>query len=310
MRRGVLFGILAYGIWGLFPLYWPVLEPSSATEILAHRVFWSFVTMAVALFIRRRWSYLRALPRRTWLQVAAAAVLISVNWGLYIFAVNNGHVVDAALGYYINPLVSIGLAVVVLRERLRTLQWIAIGIAAAAVVMITVDAGRVPYIGIGLAFSFALYGLVKKVIPLAATESLTAESMVLSPVALGFIGYLQFTGHGTLTTNEPGHIVLLMTTGIVTVIPLGAFAVAAQSLPLSVTGFLQYITPTLQFLLGIFWAHEEMGPSRLIGFGVIWLALAVYSFDALRHGQRTRRDRRDERLTAGELRPRPSGSAR
>ncbi len=289
MRRGALFGLLAYGIWGLFPLYWPILKPATAPEILANRVVWSFLTMTVVLSISRRWHQLRSLPGRTWLQVVAAALLVSVNWGVYIFAVNNGHIVDAALGYYINPLVSIGLGVLILRERLRPLQWVAIGIAAAAVVVITVGTGGVPIIGITLALSFALYGLVKKLIPLPATASLTAEAMVLTPAALAFGTYLQFSHESTLTGHGTGHVLLLITTGLITVIPLGAFAVAAQALPLSVLGFLQYITPTLQFLLGVVWAHEQMAPSRWLGFGVIWAALGVYSYDAIRHSKQSRR---------------------
>ncbi len=291
MRRGVWFGLLAYGVWGLFPLYWPLLEPASAAEILAHRVLWSFISMAVVLSLSRRWRRLRGLSRRTWAQVSAAALLIAVNWGFYIFAVNNGHIVEAALGYYINPLVSVALGVLILRERLRPLQWVAIGIAAAAVLVITLGTGGVPYIAIALAGSFALYGLVKKVIPLVATESLTAESLVLVPVALAFLTHLQLTDRSTLVGHGVGHVALLTTTGLITIVPLGAFAVAAQALPLSAVGFLQYITPTLQFLLGVFWAHETMAPSRWLGFAVIWLALAVYSYDAIRHGRRRRAER-------------------
>lgn len=288
MRRGVAFGVVAYGIWGLFPLYWPLLEPASAAEILAHRIIWSFATMTLVLLIMRRWRVLWSLPRRTWLLVTAAAVLIAANWGIYIYAVNNGRVVEAALGYYFNPLVSVALGVFVMRERLRPLQWVAIGIAAAAVVLISVGAGGLPVIAISLAFTFALYGLVKKVIRLDAPESLTAEAMVLTPAALGFLIYLQIAGHSSLAGDGTGHLALLMSTGLITVVPLGAFAVAAHALPLSVTGFLQYITPTLQFLLGVLWAHEQMAPSRWFGFGVIWVALGVYSFDALRQGSRNR----------------------
>ncbi|WP_111766570.1 EamA family transporter RarD [Nakamurella deserti] len=290
MRRGIVFGLVAYGVWGLFPLFWPFLEPASAPEILAHRVVWSLVFMAVVLTVRRHWHALRSLPRRTWLQVAAASVLIAVNWGVYIFAVNNGLVVEAALGYYINPLVSVALAVLVLRERLRTLQWVAVGIAAAAVVVIATGTGGLPWIALTLASSFALYGLVKKVIPLAAAESLTAEALVLAPAALAFLTWLQFAGRSTLTDHGAGHVLLLAAGGLVTIVPLGAFAVAAQALPLSVVGFLQYLTPTMQFVLGVFWAHEHMSATRWVGFVIIWAALAVYSVDAVRHSRGGRRE--------------------
>ena len=288
-RRGIVAGVLAYGIWGLFPLFWPLLEPASAPEILAHRVVWSLVFIAVVLTVRRHWRRLRSLPRQTWLQVAAASVLIAVNWGVYIFAVNNGLVVEAALGYYINPLVSVALAVLVLREKLRAGQWVAVGIAAIAVLVIAVGTGGVPWIALSLACSFALYGLVKKVIPLGATESLTAEALVLAPAALAFLTCLQFAGQSTLTGHGVGHVLLLATGGLVTIVPLVAFAVAAQALPLSVVGFLQYITPTMQFLLGVFWAHESMVPTRWVGFVIIWAALAIYSFDAVRHSRADRR---------------------
>lgn len=288
MSRGITFGLVAYGIWGLFPLFWPFLEPASAPEILAHRVVWSLVLMAVVLTVGRHWHALRGLPRRTWLQVAAASVVIGVNWGVYIYAVNDDKVVEAALGYYINPLVSVALAVLVLRERLRVLQWVAVLIAAVAVLVIAVGTGGLPWIALTLAVSFALYGLVKKVVPLAATESLTAEALVLAPAALAFLGWLQLTGRSSLTGNGTGHVLLLATAGLVTIVPLGAFAVAAQTLPLSVVGFLQYVTPTMQFLLGVFWAHEEMAPSRWVGFVIIWAALAVYSVDAVRHSRSRR----------------------
>lgn len=286
MRRGITFGLVAYGVWGLFPLFWPLLEPAGAPEILAHRVVWSLVFMAVVLTVRRHWRTLRGLTARTWLQVATAAVLIAVNWGVYIFAVNDGKVVEAALGYYINPLVSVALAVVVLRERLRVLQWVAVSIAAVAVVVIALGTGGLPWIALTLAVSFALYGLVKKVVPLAATASLTAEALVLAPAALAFLTWLQLTGRSSLTGHGTGHVVLLAAGGLVTIVPLAAFAVAAKALPLSVVGFLQYLTPTMQFLLGVFWAHEHMAPSRWAGFVIIWAALAVYSVDAVRHSRR------------------------
>lgn len=284
MRRGVLFGFVAYGIWGLFPLYWPYLRPASATEILAHRVVWSAAVMVVVMTLRRNWSIFRALPRRAWGQLAAAAVLIAINWGVYIAAVNGGRVVDAALGYFVNPLVSVALAVLVLHERLRRLQWLAVGIAVVGVVVLTVQATGFPWIGISLALSFALYSLVKKVIPLGPIASLTGESLLLAPLALGYLVLL--AAHGQATFGDHlGHSALLVGAGLITVIPLVAFAVAAQALPLSMLGLMQYLTPTAQFLLGVFWAHEQMPAARWVGFAIIWAALAVFTVDALRQAR-------------------------
>ena len=289
MRRGVWFGLIAYGLWGLFPLYWPLLRPSAPVEILAHRILWSALVMTLIALIRRGWSVFRTIKRRTWLLVIAAGALISVNWGIYIYAVNNGQVIDAALGYFINPLVSVGLGVLVLRERLRPFQWIAIGLATAGVVVLAVEAGGLPIVGLCLAASFALYGLVKKVIPLAPVDSLTGETWVLVPLAVLYLGVLMIQGHSTFSGAGGGHAALLVGTGVITVIPLVAFAAAAQRLSLTQLGLLQYLTPTAQFLLGVFWAHEPMAPSRLIGFGIIWLALALYTADTTRSAHRRRR---------------------
>jgi len=288
VQRGVFFGLTAYALWGLFPLFWPLLKPAGALEILSHRIVWSFVFTAILLAFVGGWSKVRGLPARTWLLIVAAAILIAINWGVYIYAANNGHVVEAALGYFINPLLSAGLGVVVLKEKLRPLQWTALAIAAAAVLIISFGTGRVPWLALTMAVSFALYGLVKKVIQIAPTVSLTVESMVLLPLALGFLIYLQTQGDSSLLGNGNGHVVLLMTAGLVTAVPLLAFAAAAQRLPLTLLGFLQYTTPTIQFLLGVFWAHEVMAPSRWVGFMVIWVALIVYSTDAILAERRRR----------------------
>ena len=282
MQRGVIAGVTAYLIWGLFPLYWPLLEPAGALEILAHRMVWSLVVMAFLVTGLRQWRAIFRMPPRVFGLVVAAAILIAVNWAMYIWAVNNGRVVEAALGYYINPLVSVLLGVLVFRERLRVAQWIAVGLGAVAVVVIAVGGGAVPYIAIGLALSFATYGLVKKVVPLHPTESLTAEGLVLVVPAVTYLVVLQATGTSTLTGHGTGHVLLLLTTGLVTVGPLLAFAAAARALPLSVLGLLQYLTPTVQFLLGVLYFDEQMPPARWIGFGLVWAALAVLTTDALR----------------------------
>ncbi|GII81354.1 protein RarD [Sphaerisporangium rufum] len=297
-RRGVLYGIAAYGIWGLFPLYWPLLKPSGAVEILAHRMVWSLVAVVVALAVRRHWSWIRELARRprTLLLLALAAVVISVNWGVYIYAVNSGHVVEAALGYFINPLVSVLFGVLIFRERLRRWQWAAVGLGALAVVVLTADYGRPPWMALTLAASFACYGLLKKKAGVAGTESLTVETLVLLIPALGYLLYLQADGTATFGTAGAGHAVLLIGAGVVTAIPLLCFTAAAIRIPLSTIGLLQYIAPILQFLCGVLVAHETMPPSRWFGFALIWLALVLFSWEGLRHAHRTRRAATARRL--------------
>ncbi len=285
MRRGVMFGVAAYGMWGLFPLFFPLLQPADATEILAHRMIWSLVVSAVVLTAVRGWRTLRGLGRSVWLLVAAGAALIAVNWGVYIWAVNDGHVVEAALGYFVNPLVSVLLGVVIFRERLRRLQWTAVGLGVLAVVVLAVTGGGLLWIAVVLACSFALYGLVKKVIPLPPTSSLTAEGLVLVLPALAYLAVLGLQGSATFVGFGAGHTLLLVSTGLVTCGPLLAFAAAARALPLSVLGLLQYLTPVLQFLLGVFWFGESMPLSRWAGFALVWLALMVLSADALRHAR-------------------------
>jgi chloramphenicol-sensitive protein RarD len=298
MRRGVLFGVAAYLIWGLFPLYWPLLEPAGAGEILAHRMVWSLVVMVVVITALRQWATIRSMAGRTWLLVVAASVLISVNWGVYIYAVNAGQVVDAALGYFINPLLSVLLGVLVFHERLRPMQWAAVGLGAGAVLVIAIAGGRFPWIAVILATSFGLYGLVKKVIPLPPPVSLTSEGIVLLLPALGYLTYLQVHGGSTLTGHGAGHVLLLALSGVVTVLPLLAFAVSARALPLSILGLLQYLTPVVQFLIGVIWLHEHMITARWLGFALVWVALIALSASGLREARRAGKDRTAERITA------------
>jgi chloramphenicol-sensitive protein RarD len=208
--------------------------------------------------------------------------LIAVNWGLFIYAVSVGHVVEVALGYYIGPLVSVVLGVVVLRERLRRLQWVALGIATVAVLVIAVGDGRVPWLGLCLAVSFATYGLIKKTVPLPATASLTAEGVILAPVVAAYLVALQLAGTGTLTGHGAGHVALLMSTGPVTAVPLLLYGASARRIPLATLGTLQYLAPTLQFLLGVVVFGEAMPAERWVGFGLVWLALIVFTVDLLR----------------------------
>ncbi|MFB9251308.1 EamA family transporter RarD [Sphaerisporangium melleum] len=290
-RRGLLYGIAAYTMWGLFPLYWPLLKPSGAVEILAHRMVWSLVAVIAVLAVRRHWSWIRELARqpRKLLLLALAAVVVSLNWGVYIYAVNSGHVVESALGYFINPLVSVLFGVVLLGERLRPWQWAAVGLGALAVVVLTVDYGRPPWVALTLAASFGTYGLLKKAANVGAAESLTVETLVLLAPALAYLLVLQAQGASTFGTAGLGHAALLVGAGVVTAIPLMSFTAAAIRVPLTVLGLLQYIAPILQFLCGVLVAHETMPPSRWAGFAIIWLALAVFSWEGLRHARLVRR---------------------
>ena len=286
--RGFALGAAAYTMWGLFPLYWPLLEPAGAVEILAHRVAWSLVTMLALVVLVRRSRSMRALlaDRRTRWILTGAAVVIAVNWGTYIWGVNNEHVVETSLGYFINPLVTVLMGVVVLSERLRPLQWAALGIAAVAVIGLTVEYGRPPWVALTLAFSFGLYGLAKKKAGAGAVESLTYETVVLTPIALGYIGYLVWTGSAEFGSNGSGHVVLMILTGVVTAIPLICFGAAATRVSLTTIGLLQYLAPTIQFALGVLLFREPMPTMRWVGFGLVWVALVIFTVEAVNHRRR------------------------
>ncbi|WP_158845066.1 EamA family transporter RarD [Saccharothrix deserti] len=283
-NRGIAFGVGAYFLWGIVPAYWPLLQPAASVEILAHRVAWSLVVMAVITAALGRWAGIRRLSKRGWAMVAAASVLIAINWGVYIHSVNTGHVVEAALGYFINPLVSVLLGVFVLRERLRLLQYAALAIAVTAVVVLAVDYGRLPWISLALACSFGLYGLLKKTVPLEATTSLTAESLVLAPIAVGYLIWLGPAG--TFHSHGWGHALILVSTGLVTAIPLILFGAGARLVPLVTMGMLQYLAPVLQFAWGVFVMHEPMPASRWFGFALVWVALVIFTVDAVRARRR------------------------
>jgi chloramphenicol-sensitive protein RarD len=280
----LLFGFGAYFIWGLFPLYWRLLKPAGAVEILAHRMLWSFIFVVLALAALRRWSWFRELAGRPKVLgiLALAAVLISVNWGTYIYGVNTGRVVETSLGYFITPLVSVLLGVVVLGERLRRTQWLAVGIGAAAVLILTVDYGHPPWIAFVLACSFGTYGLLKKTAGAPAAEGLAVESGLLAPLALGYVCWLESTGDAQFGHVSPGHTALLISAGAITAVPLLLFAGAANRVPLSTLGVLQYVAPVMQFGIGVLVLHEPMPPARLAGFALVWLALAVFTIDGLR----------------------------
>jgi chloramphenicol-sensitive protein RarD len=289
-RKGFLLGVAAYGMWGIFPLYWPLLEPAGAVELLAHRVVWSAVVMVGLVAVLHRAGRLRALiasPRNRSLLVLGS-VVISVNWGVFIWGVNNDHVVETSLGYFINPLVTVLAGVVILGERLRPVQWGALGLAAVAVVGLAVENGSPPWVALTLAFSFASYGLIKKKVNAGAVEGLTVETLVIAPVALGYLIWLGSAGSSHALEDPPWHLVLLATSGAVTALPLICFGGAATRVPLSTLGLLQYLAPTIQFLLGVTLLGEPMSPARWAGFALIWTALAIFSADSLRHRQLTR----------------------
>jgi chloramphenicol-sensitive protein RarD len=287
-RRGFLLGVAAYSLWGAFPLYWPLLEPAGAVEILAHRVLWSAVTMGLAVVLLRQTGEVLAVvrDRRAFRILAFAAVVISVNWATYIWGVNNGRVIEASLGYFINPLVTVLMGVFILGERLRRLQWVAVAIASLAVVVLTIDYGRVPLVALVLALSFGCYGLAKKQAGVDAVVSLTVETAVVAPIAGLYVAWLVATGASSMGSEGLGHALLFTTTGVVTAIPLLCFGAAAIRVPLVVLGLLQYLAPVIQFALGVLLFHEDMPPGRWAGFGLVWVALAIFTVEAVNHRRR------------------------
>lgn len=287
-RRGLLFGFAAYAMWGAFPLYWPLLEPAGAVEILAHRILWSCVTIGVLVVALRRTPQLRAIhrDRRVRLLLTVAAAVITVNWATYIWGVNNGRVVETSLGYFINPLVTVLMGVFILRERLRPLQWAAMGIATAAVVVLTLDYGRLPLVALVLAVSFGSYGLCKKTANVGATESLAYETALIAPFAGLYVAWLAGTGESQFAAHGAGHALLFATTGIVTAVPLICFGAAATRVSMVTLGLLQYLAPVLQFALGVLWFREDMPAGRWIGFGLVWVALVIFTAEAITNRRR------------------------
>ncbi|WP_307846028.1 EamA family transporter RarD [Actinospica durhamensis] len=287
-RRGLIYGIGAYGLWGAFPLYWPLLKPAGALEILASRMVWSLVAVAVLLLVRKHWSWfaeLRRSPRKIAL-LGVGAALITVNWGTYIWAVNAGHVIETSLGYFLNPLVTIVFGVAILKERLRPVQWLAVGIGAAAVVELAITYGHLPWIALVLAASFGSYGLCKKLAQVPAQESMAVESAFQFLPALGYLIFVQAEGTAAYG-HAAWHVTLLLTlAGVVTLVPLLLFAGATNRLPLSTVGLLQFLAPILQLACGVFVVHETVPGSEWIGFGIVWVALVVLTWDGLRQAAR------------------------
>ncbi|MFE1102893.1 EamA family transporter RarD [Nocardiopsis alba] len=288
-NRGVALGAGAFLLWGFAALYWPFLSASAPAEILAHRMVWALLAMCVFLLLARRgWSWLPALlkdPRKL-LLVAAAAVLISLNWWGFIYAVSITQTLQASLAYFINPLMTVGMGVVFFSERLRRTQWIAIALGLAAVLVMTVAYGSTPWLSLLMASSFASYAAVKKYVDLDGMQSLTVETLIMFLPALGYVVYLEATGAGTAFSVSLAHTALLVGGGFVTALPLLLFGVAARRVPLSVIGMLQFIAPTMMFLIGWLLQGEEMPLSRWIGFGFVWLAVCVFVYDQVRNARR------------------------
>ena len=280
---GLIFGVGSYILWGLFPLYWPLLKPANPLEIVSHRAVWTLVFCLIILALTKQMHSTLAIIKRPKIMAGLflTTILVSINWLTYIWATNNGHVVEAALGYYINPLIIIAFGVLLLREKMRPLQWVAVGIAAVGVTILTIDYGRLPWVAISLALSWGTYGLVKKKLDLGALDGLAIETLIsLIPYA-GYLLYLGKQGTGQFG-HTPGLTILLISAGAVTAIPLLLFNGSTTRLPYSIIGLLQYITPTIQFSIGVWINHEDMPLARWIGFLVIWLALIALGTDLVK----------------------------
>lgn len=277
MNKGILYGIGAYALWGFFPIYWKFLHHVSALQLISHRIGWSFLMLMAVIFVTRQWTDLRSkFNARVFGIYFIAAILIGINWLTYVWAVNAGFIVETSLGYFINPLLSVLLGVVILREKLRPAQWIPIGLAAAGVIYLTVIYGKLPWIALTLAFSFGVYGLVKKLAPLGSLYGLTLETGILFLPALIYLFMMEANGTGAFLHTGTTSDLLMIGAGIATTVPLLMFASAAQRIPLSTVGLLQYIAPTLQFLLGVFVYKEAFDFNHFIGFSVVWLALIIF----------------------------------
>jgi len=292
----MIFGFGAYGLWGLLPLYFIWLMPANSVEIVANRVVWSVIFCAILITVTRSWGKFGAAvknPRVLW-PLAIAGVLIVINWLTYVFAVTNGNAIEGSLGYFINPLVSVLLGVVVLKEKLRPLQWLAVGVGFAAVVVLTISYGKLPWIALVLAFSFGIYGFVKNRVggKVDALTSLSVETAVLAPFAAVTMVVLTLTGHATLMTLGAGHFWLMAASGVITAVPLLLFGASARRLPMTMIGLLQYVAPVLQFVVAVTLLKEHMGLDRWIGFGIVWLALVILTADTLRNYRHTARLRK------------------
>ena len=291
MNAGVIYAVLAYTAWGLLPIFFKQLSSVNAFEVVLHRMLWSLVFLLCVLAVLRRWAWLRETLRQPRVLAAfgASALLLSVNWSVYVWAVQNAHVLDASLGYFILPLVNVAMGFAFLHERPRPRQWLAVAVAGAGVLWLTVQAGRLPWIALLLAITFGIYGLLRKVANLGALEGLTLETLLLSPLAVGLLTWWAWDGRGALVQAQPTTLGWLLLAGPLTAIPLLLFAAGARRIPLATLGILQYISPSLQMLLGVWLYAEPFDPTRAVGFGLIWIALVLYSADSLWIGRKSLR---------------------
>ena len=285
-KLGLLYGLGAYVLWGLFPLYWPLLKPATSPEIVSHRAVWTMVFCFIILAITKSLKSTLATFKRP--KVAAklftASILVSINWLIYIWATNNGHVVEASLGYYINPLIAIAFGIILLKERMRPLQWVSVSVATIGVLVLTIDYGRLPWVAFGVALSWGTYGLIKKQLNLGAVEGLAIETLIAFIPYCAYLVFLGSTGEGQFGQGVSVTI-LLISAGAVTAIPLLLFNASTTRLPLTTIGLLQYITPTLTFIIGVWVNHEVMSTARWVGFFIIWIALFALAFDLVRSGR-------------------------
>lgn len=277
MNKGILNGIAAYAMWGVFPIYWKLLHQVPALQVIGHRISWSFVLLILFVLLTRQWAGFRAALTPKILGIyAVAGALLTVNWLVYVWGVNAGYIVETSLGYFINPLLSVLLGVIFLHERLRPAQWIPVALATAGVTYLAIAYGHLPWIALSLAFSFGFYGFVKKLAPLGSLYGLTLETGIVFPLALLYLIFVSSNGTAAFLHQGAGTDILLIGAGAVTTIPLLMFASAARQIPLSVVGLLQYIAPTIQFLIGVFLYKEPFDHAHLIGFGIVWIALILF----------------------------------
>jgi chloramphenicol-sensitive protein RarD len=292
MNRGIAYALAAYLLWGVFPVYFKALQGVAPLQILGHRIVWSLAVCAALLVLLRRLRWLADLRRqpRVLLWFAATSALVALNWFVYIWAVNSGRVVDASLGYFINPLVNVLIGAVVLRERLRAVQWLAVAVAASAVLWLTWQAAAVPWIGLVLAITWGVYGVLRKTAALGAIEGLTLETLLLAPAAAAYLLWLSSSGQSAFAQGDAVTQALLLAAGPVTAAPLLLFAAGARRIPFSTLGLLQYVSPTLQLLIGV-WLYQEPFAERAPGYVLIWIALAIFSIEGLVQGWRSRATR-------------------
>ena len=285
-KLGLLYGLGAYVLWGLFPLYWPLLKPATSPEIVSHRAVWTMVFCFIILAITKSLKSTLATFKRP--KVAAklftASILVSINWLIYIWATNNGHVVEASLGYYINPLIAIAFGIILLKERMRPLQWVSVSVATIGVLVLTIDYGRLPWVAFGVALSWGTYGLIKKQLNLGAVEGLAIETLIAFIPYCAYLVFLGSAGEGQFGQGV-SITILLISAGAVTAIPLLMFNASTTRLPLTTIGLLQYITPTLTFIIGVWINHEVMSTARWVGFFIIWIALFALAYDLVRSGR-------------------------